>query len=246
MKMAQYDHPGQDGSMDLGFAPDPQRRTPDNSGQATGTVTLSQEQFDAMLSRIAGSQERDYADAMGSIVQAPVEQPTARNLVDLSQLPDPRADPDGFKSGLTDVLNQAGNQLLEATAQRTQQVQSASDVLNSTWELLKNNYSDVAEHTDLVELAATREMNSLRQRGIDPMIVMAQNPESFVDAVAGRAQVSINRIRGVAEDADGDSDRSTEILAGGSPRPGKPQPAAAKQSNLVDELKSIQREMGIY
>lgn len=246
-----FNHPGLDGSMDLGFGPDPQRANPDNldQGSASGSVTLSQEQFDALLQRLHGSQERDYADALGEQVQFDQQPQALPPLVDLSQLPNPQQDPQGFTRGLNEVLNQAGGQLMASARQAAVEQQNQASVLDTAWSMFQENYPEAAEHNELIQLAASREMDALRARGLDPMAVLANNMEGFVDTVAQRTMASINRIRGVSADEADEADNARgEVLAGGTPRPSRPNAGReqGKPSNLVDELKSIQRAMGIY
>ncbi len=247
-----FNHPGTDGSMDLGFGPDPQRGSPDNRDQGTGTgnVTLSAEQFEALMNRVHGSQERDYADALGVPVQLEQQAPDPQSyLPDLSQLPDAARDPDGFRNGLAQLLGAAREELVHVAQSSAQSHVQQTSVLDDAWNMLRENYPDAGAHPDLVQMAASREMEALRQRGLDPMLVISQNPSGFVDTVAGRTMSTINRVRGLsdqeASDADSNFDR-TEMISGGSPRPGAPRQPAAKVSNLTDELKTIQRELGIY
>jgi len=246
-------HPGMDGSMDLGFGPDPQRASFDNSEQrdGAGNVTLSADQFEALMNRVSGAQERDYASQLGDVVQLEQQElPQAGNLpLDLSSLPNPAHDPDGFRQGLEGLLGNARQELISVAQNSAQSHVRQTSVLDDAWNLMKENYAEVAEHTDLVQLAATREMESLRQRGLDPMQVIAHNPSGYVDSVARRAQLTINKVRGLSETESDEHESGvdrTDLLSGGGPRPGMPKPAAAKTSNLVDELKVLQRELGIY
>ncbi len=244
-----FNHPGSDGSMDLGFGPDPQRASPDNrdQGSGTGSVTLSSEQFEALMSRVSGAQERDYADALGEVVQLEPQAQSGRAPFDLSSLPDAARDPEGFRTGLGTLLSNARDELAQfATQQAAGHVQQTS-IMDQAWEMMQRDYADAAAHPELVQMAATREMEALRARGLDPMAVIAQNPEGYVESVAARAMSTINRVRGFSEQSaeDGGNDR-TDMIQGGSPRPGPAKQPAPRGSNLVDELKTIQRELGIY
>jgi hypothetical protein len=236
-------HLGSDGSMDLGFGPDPNRPTEPAAG---GTVTLSQEQFDALISRVNVAQENDYAAQFGEVIEQsqPQYEPVRLDQL-MANLPDPARDPDGFKQG----LGQAAAQLQQQTIQAVQNQNAATNLIDEAWRLMQQEYPEVAAYPELVELATTRERQALAQRGIDFRQVLAGNMEGAVAAVAQRAEASINRIRGIEGDGSGADIGRADVLPGGNlrapTRPGQRQPTD-QTGGLIDELKKIQHELGIY
>jgi hypothetical protein len=236
-------HLGSDGSMDLGFGADPSRPSEPAAG---GTVTLTQEQFDSLISRVNVAQENDYASQFGEVVEPAQPQYEPAQLDQLmASLPDPARDPAGFKQG----LSQAAVQLRQETIQAVQNQTAQVNLIDEAWRLMQQEYPDVAAYPELVELATTRERQALAQRGIDFRQVLAGNMEGAVSAVAQRAQASIARIRGIEGDGSEADIGRADVLQGGNlrapVRPGQRQ-AAEQSGGLVDELKKIQRELGIY
>jgi hypothetical protein len=243
-------HPGEDGSMDLGFGPDPIR--PSVRPDPQGHVTLTQEQFEQLLGSVQESRaELDYARALGNLPQAPVQQQTVDPLeAMLSDLPSPATDPDGFRKGLADVLRAGREDIVQRAGAAVTQQSEQVNVFDQAWNLMQEQFPDVASQPEIVQMATTREMDDLRRRGLDPMRVLESNMEEAVAAIANRAMGTINRVRGLpedAEDAAGEVSDRSDILTGGSGyRPKPAARAAVPGSSLVSEIQKIQREMGIY
>lgn len=239
-------HPGDDGSMDLGFGPDPDRQAPSVRSD-TSTVTLSQEQFERLLGSVQQSRaELDYASAVGD---APV--PTAVDPLEqmLTQLPDASRDPEGFKRGLYNVLGTAMEVGVQRATQATSQVQEQTNVYDQAWDLMQSEYPEVAEHKEIVQMATTREMEELRKRGLEPTNVFMHNMPEAVKAIADRALATIQRVRGYSDGSDADVDAQgdrTEMLTGGSGYRPRPAAKTAPSGGLVTEIQKIQRELGIY
>lgn len=249
-------HPGADGSMDLGFGPDPERTAADYapSRSSGSSVTLTQEQFDALLSRAAPQEPAyDYAAAMGEPVyqQAPAE-PQLDPIVNMIQsLPDPSRDFDGFKRGLGQVLADGRSMILQEAQGSAQTVSNVNRGFDDAWADFQKRYGDLAQYEDLVSDASSREMAELRQRGFDPNAVVLNNTEGFVDAVATRVANTVARVRGLEGQGDGDNPEDytrTEMIGGGNP--GRRLPERTRQNegptSLVEDLKKVQRELGIY
>lgn len=237
--MSETRHPGFDGSMDLGFGPDP---SPPAAPQTPGTVTLTQEQFQAMLDRINRSQEADYVQALGEEIPEPL---TAEQLME--QIPDPRQDPDGFRRNLAGMLVNAREELGNIAATTATNEAARSNILDQAWNAIREGYPEVAEHPDLVELATSRERAAMASRNQDIMVAMTQNLDGVVERIASRASASLRNIRGQSGQDDGTPDEP-DILRSGNfsrPRPAQREQAPAPTS-LVDELKAIQSKLGIY
>lgn len=244
-------------SMDMGFDPDP-RRDPAYMGPrgnpTQGGVHLSNEQFEALLARVAPQPaEYDYADAIGQTIEqqpAPVQQQYQDPLAAmLEQLPNPNLDLDGFKRGLGQVLVTGRDTILQEARANAGGVAQINRTFDDAWNDMKERYGDVAQYEDLVADASRREFEDLRSRGIDPNIAIQANMEGFVDSIAGRVQQTVNRIRGVNEEGAGPDDYArTQMIDGGSP--GRRNPARDDRpdvpTSLVDDLRKVQRELNIY
>lgn len=229
--------------MDLGFGPDPVK--PEEAPlPVPGNVTLSQEQFQELLTSLGKQrQTEDYAAAITG--QPFVQQ--GLPPVDLSQLPDPRVDYEGFRNGLGQMLTGARAELIEHSRQVAVQVQERTSLVDQAWTLMQERYPDISVHSEIVQMAAQREMDDLRARGIDPIAVLSNNMDGAIEQIANRAGATIGRIRGLQSgDDDGSADR-TDVLDGGSPAPRRSgSQRGSVPTSFVDDLKKMQRELGIY
>lgn len=242
-------HPGDDGSMDLGFGPDPARHTMEQRPDPGGHVTLTQEQFEQLLGSVQESRaELDYARAAGVAPQAAPQQ-QADPLVEMfNQLPDAARDPEGFKRGLQGVLGAAMEMGVARASQVQTQMTEQTNIYDEAWQLLQQEYPDIAAHPEIVQMATTREMEALRAKGLDPLAVFTNNMGEAVKAIADRSLGTIQRVRGYSdgEDPDVDAPERTDMLTGGSGYRPRPQARSAPSGGLVTEIQKIQREMGIY
>lgn len=238
-------------SMDLGFAPDPTRPEEKEGTAAAGHVGLSAEQFQQLLSTVTERREADYAAALsGQEMPAP---PAEDLSLDFSNLPDPRFDMDGFKAGLAQqlghTLSAGRDQIMQAARSESQSAIQREQTINRAWDMLRDSHPDLAEHSDLITTAANNWMTEMSTKGRDPIAVLSADMERHVEAIAGRVQSTVDRIRGFQSgNGEGDHDR-TDMLGAG---PGRSRSPAAKRSSTKDEgdftkeLMAAQREAGIY
>jgi hypothetical protein len=169
----------------------------------------------------------------------------------LANLPAPQQDFDGFKKGLAGVLAGGRDMILNEARQTSGQVAQVNRSFDDAWGDFKERYPELSQYEDLVADASRREFEDLRGRNLDPSLVVSQNLEGFVDSIANRVQTTVNKVRGLkAEDPmDVSNDYArTEMVGGGNPGrrvPGKDNRADVP-SSLVDDLRKVQRELGIY
>lgn len=177
--------------------------------------------------------------------------------VNFDGLPDPSVDREGFLKGATtrmqEAVNGAAARVLE-DARRQQAAQAAStDKANSLWADFQEKYEDLGDYGDLVQVAAERTARKLQQRGLNVEAYIDTNRAGFLEEVATDVRKTINTIKGLDNNAatgsdDDEDDGRTAVLPGnsGGTSRGAKKPDNAKPSLFVNELKSIQKELGIF
>lgn len=175
--------------------------------------------------------------------------------LDVNGLPDPSQDRDGFLRGLAERLGKTVTQVQESAVQRATAAATAAagqhDSVNRAWARLQQKYPDLADHTDIVQLAAGQFSNEMQAKGLDPQAALAGDMEAFVDSVASRATRTINKIKGLTDDGQPasrlDDNGRADVHGGtGSGTTRGTSKAADKPARFTDELKKIQQEMRLY
>ncbi len=244
-----------DASMDLGFGADPPRLDPEpKPGAAPATVTLTQEQFDALLAKVGETRQAvAYTEALTG--QTPKAPEPAAPVVDLSALPNPATDPEGFQASLQDVLEQVVTRARDdAVAGATRHADTVVDrerLANEAWDMLRTEYPDVARFGDLVSNEVSRITNDLIRRGYDPYVELARDMPTAVKTIASGVQKTLDQVLTAHGAGGGDTGRiipdRSDVLGAGAGRlqaPGRQ--ATAAPSSLIDDLRKLQRDQGIY
>jgi hypothetical protein len=218
-------------NMDLGFAPDPPK--PVEPQAPAATVTLTQEQFDQLLARIGQQQQTaDYAAALTGAAPEPVK-------VDLSELPDPAADPSAFRSSLEDVFEQSverarSDAAEQAQAQMAMQMEQER-LADTAWEMIKRDYPDVAARPKAVQHEVRDQMEALNAQGLNPYVMLQRDMEGSVKTIVENVRATL----GLREDPD----RTDVLGAGGLRRAAADTPVT---TSLIQELQKIQAAEKIY
>lgn len=230
---------------------------PKDKAPAGGTVTLSQEQFDALLAKQNAESERnmrmwEQVLAGKQAPAAPATDQLPQFQVDLSGLPDPRDDYDGYHKGLGERLSKSYVDMeataLERVSQKLAATQNQEQLVNNLWAKLQQDNPEFAENPEIAELASTRYANGLRAKGIDPIQAMRTNFDDVVKGIAENGTAMLRKIRGEA-DQGADPGRTKMVQGNGSSR-GRAKAAASAEveqpNDFVNDLKSLQRNMRIY
>lgn len=164
-------------------------------------------------------------------------------------IPDPVGDPKGYAayvgkqvqagvSGVKDELNQQRG-------------------IERVWEQFKSKHKELAEHEELVESMAARELREMQRAGVkDPVRAMLSDPKEFIDKLAAKVKSKVDAIRGKKEgdeeagEPEGAGFERTEgVLGMGLPPAmgGAPAGRQPKVSNFADEVKAMQANLkGVF
>lgn len=242
--------PGQDPAGDSGAASaDPVdarlKALADQFAAFQADAAKREERLQNLAMQLLSAQRPAAAEAPRQPAQAAVPE------FDLSGLPDPVQDPDGFKKQLGARVSQFTASAAQSAAQSVKtQVLTQADRekrLNDLWSNFRERYDDLAEHDDFVELTAGKLIKQAVARGVDAESYIFADPEGFMEQVAKNTRERIAKLRGTdEEEGDEDPGRTAGIAGGSSPfgAPGRQQQQPA--SNLISELKEAQRKLGVF
>lgn len=183
--------------------------------------------------------------------QKPV-QPQEQPAIDISGLPNPAVDYEGFMKGFAERTGQAiarirEGAIREATGLADQRLTQAQ-VLDNAWATFQKAHPDLAEHPELVETAMRRLREETESRGGDLMQIMSTNLDDVVETVAARVGATVQRIRGLKQD-DGEEASGRTQMVDGRGRTGGGRKLAkedAQAPGFADQLKAAQKELGIF
>lgn len=224
-----------------------------------------QEQEDQPLTReellaVLEQQNKDRAaeqqrwEAMFARQGQPQRQETQQEqpAIDVTGLPNPAVDYEGFMKGFAERTGQAiarirEGAIREATGLADQRLTQAQ-VLDNAWVTFQKAHPDLAEHPELVETAMRRLREETEMRGGDLMQILATNPDAVVETVAERVGATVQRIRGFKQDDGEEASGRTQMVDGRGRTSGGRRQAKedAQAPGLADQLKAAQKELGIF
>lgn len=216
--------------------------------------TPEQQRIAALEAELEAQREREqrYLQALDSLVTrnaapvAPVDPPAPpAPAIDLNDLPDPVQSPTDFKTKLAETLTGAFTQTAAAQQQLLGQMTRAQ-VLDNLWNRFRSDPSraDLAKREALLQGAAAVTFNELRARGIDPVAIAAQNPDSLIGAIVTRMQAEIGAPTAGAAPAAPSGARAATV-AGGSAPPAPAAPAQPKPPSFIEQHRAARRALGI-
>ena len=175
--------------------------------------------------------------ALAGVREAPAGD-TAKSL--LEGLPSPVEDPSGFTRGLEGALENISSRSAQvesnlAAGQREQK-------LNQIWADFKTNNPELADHEGLLNgivHAESRKLSADPDRRIDSILA---DPEAFTVKIAEAGKAELAKIRGNG----GEANRTAGIPGGGRASVTTPQNDGPPVKSLVEQVKAIQKETGLY
>lgn len=176
--------------------------------------------------------------------------------IDFEGLPDPTVDREGFLKGaaqrMQTAVASAASKVLEDARQTAARQAANTDKINGLWAEFQEKYEDLGDYTDLVQVAAERTARKLQSRGLNVETYIDTNRDGFLEEIASDVRKTVNKIKGLDENGNAtgeDEDEGRAVVqggnAGGTSR-GTKRPAGEKPSLFVNELKNIQKELGIF
>lgn len=200
----------------------------------------------------------------------PVNQsePPKAPALDLSGLPDPMTDLEGYTKAMTERVNafvSAREQALVTNIERNLTTQNAQQAdlegkADALWTAFDTKYGEKGWDSDLVEFAAAKVAQQAQAKGIDVQRYMFTTTDKYVDDVAKYLETiappKAGEGEGEGEPPDPNADprsanpfengRTAGVFggteSGGKPAKGKDEPA----TDLVTDLQNVQRAMGFY
>lgn len=189
--------------------------------------------------------------------QVQQQQQQVQPPVSFDGLPDPVTTPKEFQAALAARMQDAiRNQVSQATtaAVRDQiapitQKQRVDDL----WGKFNKEHEDLSEYPEVIKSQAERIIGAAQARGLDTERYIFADPDSFIREVADGTRSRLEAMGISFGEADDEgpatSGRTNGILGGGTAVPagsGGGEKGAPKTSTFVDEIKEVQKKMGVF
>lgn len=230
---------------------------------ASPDVAALQARIEAQDRLIAEMQKGSGARDFPMVASAPQQTSQAHadpaNVkVDLAGLPNRDEDPDGFYREYTTRVNAMAQAQAHAAAQQVREAFERERNADRLWNGFKEAYPKWAPYTSLVETVSNRVANDLQAKGVDLQRLLSGSPERFYQEVEGALKQQYGKLvaeGGEGEEAEDDdppldpTDPTLVADIGGSGRPAQPGvnkgKPATREPDMLDDLRAIQRRMGV-
>lgn len=204
----------------------------------------------------ARERERRMQATLERFAQQPQQpqqaQPQPDDDSDLGEPPDPVNDPKGYHQYMTKLVDRRAQRQAQQITQESTQQQTQQQQLNDLWNRFQSKYSDVAQHDIVVEGVTKREVERLRNSGVDPMQYIMSDPDGFVDRIASESKNYLSE-RGVPlqgkqkQETDPQADTGrTAGLDGSRPQSPKGKGGQDEGTSFTDEIKKEQVNSGFF
>lgn len=221
-----------------------------------------QSTLEALMAQRYPAQGYQQGPAQG---QQPAQPQTPQFSLD--DLPDPIQSPTEFKTKLAEKIGTTLQSQSQSQAQVYEQM-ARGQALDSVWNRFTTQHAELAKHDLLVNGASQQLMSDLRARGIDPVALAMQNPDSLVGALAERVQAGLAQFSGQQPGQQPGPGQPPQQLGpaqqGQQPAPQQHQPGAPRTQgfatgstatgapqqpqqppSFTEQLKKAQQDMGV-
>jgi hypothetical protein len=222
-------------------------KTREDAEKGIGEMKAAQDKLTEELARSNAHQET----MQGMIDQLLAGQPAQplqapAPTLDYSKLPDPVEDKDGFARGVLEQTEAIVAHQTEAANAATNTVQSQQRQLDSLWDKFQDDYPDLADYSEYVEVAAREEVSKARARGIDSDQLIFKSPDRFLKSVADSTREKVQKLEARFKKEPDDPARD-KGLSGGSHEIGSGTEAGSKElGSMTQDLKKVQKESGFF
>lgn len=194
--------------------------------------------------------EQFYQQQLDTLMQqraAPAQAaPTPAPLPSLDDLPDPLQNPTNYNRVLAERIAAREAALVQNVSQNVLSEVTRATALDSLWNRFNGQHTELAKKQTLLQGAAAVTFNELRARGLDPVAVAAQNPDSLISAIATRMQAELGAAPGTpgAQPATGGAARTMGLSGGSTATPG-PAPQQPKIPSFHQQHLKAQADLGL-
>jgi len=220
-------------------------KTREDAEQGFGEMTAAQDKLTEELTRVRAHEETMQGMIDQLLVGQPAQQPQApaAPTLDYTKLPDPVEDKDGFARGVLEQTQAiVAHQTQEAGVANSQQQQ-----LDRLWGEFQDDYPDLADYSEYVEVAAREEVNKAQARGVGSDQLIFKNPDGFKRSVAESTRAKVKKLEAKFGDKKEPEPNRDEGLAGGSDGTSSGEEEGnVKLGSMTGDLKKLQRESGFF
>jgi hypothetical protein len=236
-------------------------------GASADSVALAGQVKD-LSDKLARMETERFALLAQSPQQVTVQQVPAQPALDTSDLPDPVTAPAEFQKELSARVNKLVAATVASTAAQQTGAQQTQNRVDALWEDFSKAHPDLAENQDLVEFAATKVAQRAQARGIDVNKYMFTTRDAFFGDVVKEidtlrpAAVQGTRVAPADQAASDEGTRDapaartaaadepafdrTGGIFGGQEAGGRPAVRDAKATDMLEDLKELQRSSGYF
>lgn len=221
----------------------------------------------ALLSRIAaleGSIERQRKTNLALMAQAPVAAPPVQMeapTLDLSNMPDAYSEPDRYQQELSRRTQAYLDRQVQARTAAGPDVAALQARTNALWEDFVEEYPEYADKQDAVQFVASKLVQKMQLRGVDPQRYVFGATEDFFEDVDkefkkqfGKGGKKRSKAEDVVEDDASDADEPdtsrVDGLFNGTVKSPKPRKKGKSDDDspgdYASEMFEVQRKMGIF
>ena len=225
-------------------------KTREDAEKGIGEMKAAQDKLNAELGqmRAQGETMQGMMDQLlAGQSPATVAAPAAPTL-DYTKLPDPVEDKDGFARG---VLEQTQAIVAHQTQEASKEAGVANSLqqqLDSLWGKFQDDYEDLADYPEYVEVAAREEVSKANARGISSDQLIRRNSDSFMKSVAANVRQKVEKLtERLGHKKKPEDEGRDEGLSGGSHEiPSGAEDGAGKLGSMTQDIKNLQKDSGFF
>jgi hypothetical protein len=219
-------------------------KTREDAEKGFGDLTASQDKLTEELARVRAHEETMQGMIDQLLAGQPTQQAPAAPTLDYTKLPDPVEDKDGFARGVLEQTQAiVAHQTQEAGVANSQQQQ-----LDNLWGEFQDDYPDLADYPEYVEVSAREEVAKAQSRGVSSDQLLFKNPAGFKRSVAESTREKVKKLEAKfgEKKKEEEPNRDTGLSGGSHTISADAESGADKVGSMAQDLKKLQRESGFF
>ncbi len=235
-----------DPNVDNSVQPTAPQQTPEQQRIAALEAQLAADRAAAAERENRLMQSLDTLMTRSAVPPAEPAAPAAPAAFSLDDLPDAVQAPTEFKTKLAEKVNGYVASTMQSAQQQLMGQVTRAQALDAMWNRMNANpaNAEYVKRPALVQGAAALTFNELRARGIDPVALAAQNPDSLIGAIVTRMQAELGTAAPVTP-VQGASGARAATVAGGSGPTTPTNPAPPKVPSFIEQHQAVRRSLGL-